>query len=315
MKIFKQTWFSHLISMFVVFLCCVAIYMVSQKIDYNWQWERVVPYIIDVSPEEITSPFDGTVKIENSIIHVVSDDGDDAFVIELYDETSFNDLDLVYAGDVVATVNEWRFGLITKGMMMTIYISFFSLIFAIIIGLVVGILRTTKNVIAMNLTTVYIEIIRGTPLLVQIFIFYFFIGTVLDLDRMTAGIAALSIFSGAYIAEIVRSGIQSIPQGQTEGAKSLGLSYLQTMRLVILPQAIRKTLPPMVGQFINLVKDSSLVSVIAITDLTKAGREVASATFSPFEVWFTIALCYLLLTGILSFALQRFERSFRKTDR
>jgi polar amino acid transport system permease protein len=145
----------------------------------------------------------------------------------------------------------------------------------------------------------YVELIRGTPLLVQIFIVYFFIGTVLNLDRFTAGVAALAVFTGAYVAEIVRAGISSIHKGQMEAGRSLGMTSAQTMRYVILPQAFKRVLPPLAGQFINLIKDSSLVSVISITDLTKAGREVVSSTFSPFEVWFTVALLYLVLTGTL----------------
>ncbi|MFB9888161.1 amino acid ABC transporter permease, partial [Balneatrix alpica] len=174
--------------------------------------------------------------------------------------------------------------------------------------------RIARNPAIRNLSITYIEIIRGTPLLVQIFIFYFFIGTVLELDRFTAGVAALAVFTAAYVAEIVRAGIQSIPPGQMEAARSLGMSYVQAMVYVILPQAFKRTLPPMAGQFINLIKDSSLVSVISITDLTKAGREVVSATFAPFEVWFTVALLYLVLTGGLSWAIQRLEKKLAASD-
>ena len=165
-----------------------------------------------------------------------------------------------------------------------------------------------------KLSITYVELIRGTPLLVQIFIFYFFIGTVLNLSRMTAGIAALAVFAGAYLAEIVRAGIQSIHKGQMEAARSLGMNYFQAMRYVILPQALKRTLPPMAGQFISLIKDSSLVSVIAITDLTKAGREVVTNTFSPFEVWFTVALMYLVLTSTLSYLVQRLEWRLAESD-
>jgi polar amino acid transport system permease protein len=149
---------------------------------------------------------------------------------------------------------------------------------------------------------------------VQIFIVYFFFGTVLKLSAFAAGIVALSVFTAAYIAEIVRSGIQAVPKGQTEAANSLGLSGFQTMIHVILPQALRRTLPPLAGQSINLIKDSSLVSVMALTDLTKAGREVVSSTFSPFEVWFTVALMYLVLTGSLSWLVQGLEKRMARND-
>ena len=126
--------------------------------------------------------------------------------------------------------------------------------------------------------------------------------------------AALSIFTGAYVAEIVRAGIQSVPVGQMEAARSLGMNYVQAMIYVIMPQAIKRTLPPLAGQFINLIKDSSLVSVIAITDLTKAGREVVSGSFAPFEVWFTVAALYLVVTGGLSWIIQLFEKRLSASD-
>ncbi|MFZ5838121.1 MAG: amino acid ABC transporter permease, partial [Pseudomonadota bacterium] len=177
-----------------------------------------------------------------------------------------------------------------------------------------GLMRVAKNQTARNLAVTYVELIRGTPLLVQIFIVYFFIGTVLDFDRFTAGVVALSVFTGAYVAEIVRAGIQAIPTGQMEAARSLGMTYPKAMRYIILPQALKRTLPPLAGQFINLIKDSSLVSVISITDLTKAGREVVSGSFAPFEVWFTVAALYLLVTGTLSWAIQRLEKRLSASD-
>jgi polar amino acid transport system permease protein len=127
-------------------------------------------------------------------------------------------------------------------------------------------------------------------------------------------VAALAVFTGAYVAEIVRAGISSIHKGQMEAGRSLGMTSAQTMRYVILPQAFKRVLPPLAGQFINLIKDSSLVSVISITDLTKAGREVVSSTFSPFEVWFTVALLYLVLTGTLSFLVRRLEVKYARSN-
>ncbi|MEH6451520.1 MAG: amino acid ABC transporter permease, partial [Psychromonas sp.] len=197
---------------------------------------------------------------------------------------------------------------------VTIQISLWSLIFALTIGLSVGLMRISSNLTLKKLAITYIELIRGTPLLVQIFIVYFFFGTVLEIDRFTAGVIALSVFTAAYVAEIIRAGIQAIPKGQMEASRSLGMSYVQAMVQVILPQAFKRTLPPLAGQFINLIKDSSLVSVISITDLTKAGREVVSGSFAPFEVWFTVAALYLILTSSLSWAIQRLEVRLSASD-
>lgn len=207
----------------------------------------------------------------------------------------------------------WRAGPLTWGLLMTLRISVASTIFAIIIGLFTGLARISAIPALRWLAICYIELIRGTPLLVQIFIFYFFIGTVLNLSRFVAGTAALAVFAGAYVAEIVRAGIQSIAVGQMEAARSLGMNYFQAMRHIILPQAFRRILPPLAGQFISLIKDSSLVSVIALTDLTKAAREVVTSTFSTFEVFFTVAGLYLVLTFSLSMLIQYLERRYGVT--
>lgn len=294
----------------------IGIYASSKSIDYTWRWERIPQYLINTDPTDIRSPFDGTVTVEQGGKRLVvePDDGGEPFVVTKFDLLSVDDGDIVFEGDTVAGIEDWRLGPISWGLIVTLKLSVVALIFAMLIGLFTGLARISSNPALRNLAITYIELIRGTPLLVQIFIFYFFIGTVLDLDRFTAGVAALAVFTGAYIAEIVRSGIQSIHPGQMEAARSLGMSYVQAMVNVILPQAFKRTLPPMAGQFISLIKDSSLVSVIAITDLTKAGREVVSSTFAPFEVWFTVALLYLVLTGGLSWAVQRLEKRLAASD-
>ncbi|MCJ8350989.1 amino acid ABC transporter permease [Moritella sp.] len=292
-----------------------SVYSASQKIDYTWQWNRVVPYIIDDSPRETFAEYDGTVSINDSgIITVEFDNGDPALIIDNADDVFVSDGDFVFSGDVISSVNQRSMGVLLQGLLMTIKLSLISLFFAIIIGLVAALMRISTNPLSRNFAFLYVEIIRGTPLLVQIFIVYFFLGTIFDLDRFTAGIAALSVFTGAYIAEIIRSGIQSIPPGQMEAARSLGMSYPKAMTYVILPQAFKRTLPPMAGQLINLVKDSSLVSVISITDLTKAGREVVAGSFATFEVWFAVAALYLVLTSTLSFGVQRIEKRLATSD-
>ena len=220
----------------------------------------------------------------------------------------------LFEGDMIGLVSGWHLGPLTKGLWVTIYLSLLSGILGLILGLITGLCRISNNFTLRGLASVYVELIRGTPLLVQIFIFYFFIGTVLDLSRTVAGVGALGLFAGAYIAEIVRAGIQSIARGQTEAARSLGMTSVQTMRYVILPQAFKRTLPPMAGQFISLVKDSSLVSVIAITDLTKSGREVITSSFATFEVWFTVAAMYLLITSLLSQIVSIMERRLAISD-
>jgi polar amino acid transport system permease protein len=180
--------------------------------------------------------------------------------------------------------------------------------------LLTGLARISKNYTINGLAAVYIEFIRGTPLLVQIFIAYFFVGTVFNLSRNVAGVGALALFAGAYVAEIVRAGIQSISRGQMEAARSLGMTMPQAMLDIILPQALKRILPPLSGQFISLIKDSSLVSVIAITDLTKSGREIITSTFATFEIWLVVAAMYLIITSVLSQLVFYMERRFAVSD-
>lgn len=302
----------------VVFLLGLgfSIYSAADQVDYTWRWERLPQYVVYADTQTVTAPSDGVVKIDGSTVTITpSDQRASATTLKDVDGIIVNNGDTVTSGSTIAVEKSYKAGPLVVGLLTTLYISAFSIVFAILLGIFTGLARISGNPFFKKLAILYIEIIRGTPLLVQIFIFYFFIGTILNLDRMTAGIAALSVFTGAYIAEIVRAGIQSISRGQMEAARSLGMSYPQAMTLVILPQAFKRTLPPMAGQFISLIKDSSLVSVISITDLTKAGREVVASTFSPFEVWFTVAALYLILTSGLSFLVQLLEKKMAAQDR
>jgi polar amino acid transport system permease protein len=291
-----------------------AVYFSGKSINYNWHWDRLWPYVVNTEMQQLRANGDGTAVVKAGQLTIEFDDASQPQIIDHYTTLLVGNGDLVFQGDAVAQLNEWKFGPIAHGLWVTVEISFISLIFAVLLGLVFGLMRVSKNQAARNLSLTYVELIRGTPLLVQIFIVYFFIGTVLDFDRFTAGVVALSVFTGAYVAEIVRAGIQAIPTGQMEAARSLGMTYPKAMRYIILPQALKRTLPPLAGQFINLIKDSSLVSVISITDLTKAGREVVSGSFAPFEVWFTVAALYLLVTGTLSWAIQRLEKRLSASD-
>ncbi len=310
----SSNWSGHLIYLLIMAILVSAVYFAGRSINYNWHWDRLWPYVINTEMQDIRATGAGTAQVNDGHLVIEFDNGATPQVIEKYTTLTVRDGDLIFEGDTVAKLNEWKFGPIATGLWVTIEISFISLVFAIILGLIFGLMRISKSQTAKNLALTYVELIRGTPLLVQIFIVYFFIGTVLDFDRFTAGVVALSVFTGAYVAEIVRAGIQSIAPGQMEAARSLGMTYPKAMIYVILPQALKRTLPPLAGQFINLIKDSSLVSVISITDLTKAGREVVSGSFAPFEVWFTVAALYLLVTGTLSWAIQRLEKRLSASD-
>ena len=191
-------------------------------------------------------------------------------------------------------------GPLVQGLFVTLQISAASLALSLTIGLVTAIFRLAQSPLAALLARFYVEVVRNTPLLIQIFFIYFVLGPLLGLERMPAAILSLSLFEGAYIAEILRSGILSVPRQQVEASYSLGLSTYATYRKVILPQAVRTALPPLASQTISLVKDSALVSTIAIYDLTMQAQAIIAETFLTFEVWLTVAALYLLLTISLS---------------
>ena len=194
------------------------------------------------------------------------------------------------------------------GWWTTVWISLASLGLSTVIGLVAAIGQRSGFLFWRYLSKMYVELIRGTPLLVQILIFWYVVGNAIHLEsRYLAGVLSLSVFSGAYITEIIRAGIESIGKSQLESARAIGLTRAQTYRYVVLPQALRQTLPPLAGQFVSLIKDSSLLSVIAISEFTLNAQETASVTYSNFECYIPLALGYLLLTLPISMATRWLE--------
>lgn len=204
-----------------------------------------------------------------------------------------------------------RPGLILRGLWVTIYISFASIVFGTIGGIVVGLLLLGRERVAACAARFFVDIFRNTPVLVQLYVVYFIVGTALDLRPETAGIATLSLFCSAYVAEIFRGTIAEFEKGQIDAAKSMGLRPREIAFHVIAPQALRRMLPPLVGQFVSLVKDSSLVSVIAVTELTKSALNVVAVSFRSFETWFIIALMYFALNYLLSSYGRYLERRLR----
>ncbi len=201
-------------------------------------------------------------------------------------------------------------GPLVQGLGVTLEITGLSLVLATGIALVTALLRLSDSWVGRWLARVYLELIRNTPLLVQLFFLYFVMAPIFDIGRTATAVLALSLFEGAYASEIFRAGIQSIGRGQWEAAHSLGLSRAQTYRWIILPQALRRILPPLTSQAVSLVKDSALVSTIAVYDLTMEGRTIIAETFLTFEIWFVVAAIYLGLTLTLSTLAHALERRY-----
>ncbi len=202
-------------------------------------------------------------------------------------------------------------GPLLKGLGVTLQITALSLVLCMAVGLATALLRLSNSWAGRALARCYLETIRNTPLLIQIFFVYFVLAPLTGLSGFGSAVLALSLFEGAYASEIIRAGIVSIPRGQWEAAASLGLTGWQAYRTVILPQALRRVLPPLAGQAVSLVKDSALVSTIAVYDLALRGQLIVADTFQTFEVWFTVAGVYLALTLTLSLAAGRLERRLK----
>ncbi len=199
--------------------------------------------------------------------------------------------------------------LFMEGFFATIFLSVIAFIFAMIVGIVVCFSLISKKSSLQRIARIYIDIIRSTPLLVQIYFLYFGLPRLgVILPEYVVGITALAINSGAYIAEILRAGINSVPQGQVEAARATGMRYILIMRLIILPQAIKITIPPLLGQSIVLVKDSALLSLISVMELTRAGQLLASDRFMPAEAYISTAVGYLILYYCLKAIAKVYER-------
>jgi len=241
-----------------------------------------------------------------------------------------------------AEIKNWVPNILLQGFFTTIRLSIWATIFATLIGVAMGLFRVSRSLFRRLIGGTYVGLIRNLPPLIIIFIFYFFVGDqILPLlgveefirnssegtqavfavffappSLFTAFLSALitlSLFEGAYITEIVRAGIQSIEKGQWEASAALGFSRWQQMRYVVLPQAVQRILPALAGQFISTIKDSAIVSVISIQELTFQGMELMASTYLTFEIWITITIMYLMLTLSCSLAVERLEIYMRKS--
>ncbi len=276
----------------VVVFISYAIYRVNDVLVYHWEWSRVFGFVVR------------------------------------YDEAT----------------NSWAPNLILQGLATTLRLAVWATLFATVVGVIMGYWRTSKNLALRIISRCYVELIRNIPPIVFIFIFYFFISsqifTAIGLENIStenpsianpifsflfgepellsnflAGVICLSLFEGAYITEIVRAGIQSIPKGQWEAGRAIGLSNFNILRDVIIPQAVRKTLPPLAGQFITLIKDSSFVSLISIQELTFFSNEVAATTTRVFETWILAGSMYFVLCYSFVILFSYLEKRARRSHR
>lgn len=202
---------------------------------------------------------------------------------------------------------ELIWGPLGRGLLVTLELTGWSILITLAIGLAAALLRLSDSFSGRLLAKAYLEAVRSTPLLIQIYLFYFVLGPILGLDRFWVGVLALSVFEGAFAGEVIRAGILSVRRGQWEAGASLGLTRVELYRSVILPQAVPLMLPPLTGIVISLIRNSAIVSVIAVFDLTTEARNIIAETFLSFEIWITVAAIYLAFTVTLSALATRLE--------
>lgn len=264
-----------------------------------------------------------TQKYSQKEIHI----GDGAAIPRRKDAGLFNAWWLTFFGAVGTIIYlcvaepdpYWRIlQFLPDGVLVTFQVTILSILFSLVLGLVTGLGRLSRNRLVNLTASTYVEIIRGIPLLVQLFYIYYALGRIQifqNLPPLAAAVVAMGICYGAYMGEVFRAGIESIDKGQAEAARSLGFSRAQTMLLVVLPQAWRTILPPVGNEFIALLKDSSLVSILAVSDLLRRGREFAGESFLYFEAYTMVALVYLVITLFLSKAVSKMEQRLNYYER
>lgn len=215
---------------------------------------------------------------------------------------------------------------ISDGILVSLQVTVTSFLLVMVLGLIAALGRLSRNPVLSTIASVYVEVVRGIPLLVQIFAWYFAFPSIIQgvgdrfnipafseylANPVGMAILGITVCYGAYMSEIYRAGIQSIPKGQMEAARSLGMSHFQAMRHIIIPQAVRVILPPVGNEFVSMLKDSSLVSAVAVSDITRRGREFISQNFIPIEGWSMVALLYLMMTLFASRVVSAIERKTR----
>ncbi len=307
----------------LVVLVFGSVYYATVTVDYQWRWFKIPKYFMYQETISVFAEDDGeieTIKENKDQVDIIIEESG-ALKTYTVPKGSFDwdEGDMTSPGDLIAKYKGgWRPGLLAIGVWVTLKISIIATVLGILLGIIGGVARVSNTPVLKWSAITYVEIIRGSPLLVQIMIFYFVLGTTINkilmmnglpkVDPEWYGIAALAIFTGAYVVEIVRAGIESIHPGQVEAARSSGMNAFQSMFHIILPQALKTILPPLAGQFINLIKDSSLLGMISIRELTKATREGITTSLQTFELWFLCAILYLIMTFTLSMFVQWLER-------
>ena len=299
----------------------------TTQVEYVWQWERIPHYFWISEERSINSEFRGEIASLEAGRIIIRDDTGEAreVVLPAGAKTMLDQGAAVYYGDSLARCHYSAPGILLQGLWLTLEVCVLAIIIGIAVGILAGLCRVSENPALRWWAVLYVELIRGTPLLVQIFIWYFVVGVLVDqllvqaglpsIPALCYGVIALAVFTGAYVAEIVRAGIGAVDAGQMEAARSLGMSYWQGMSLVVMPQAVRNILPALGNEFVVVIKESSLVSAIGLHELMFNARTVLSITYNAWAAYIGAALFYLMMTFSVSRLVALFERRLKAGDR
>lgn len=283
----------------------LIVYLGSLKVNYPWRWQHLPDYFLQHHAARVEAPSACeivaiTPSAEDFEITLSSPTMPNTHVIVDTIEPTVSVGSLLEPGDLIGTSLTWSVGPLLTGFFNTLWISSLAIALGLLLGILLAIIRDLNIAWTNVLLNAIIGIVRGTPLLVQLFIAYFIIGSLFNINNMAAGLFSLTLFAACFYAEIVRGALAALPVGQREAAFVLGFSRRQSYRYIILPQALRNSIPALVGQSISILKDSSLLSVIAVSDLTKSAREVIAVSFATFEIWTVVAVLYLLSTWAIT---------------
>lgn len=211
-------------------------------------------------------------------------------------------------------IHENRYMLLLNGLLVTLQVTFFAIIIGTVLGIVLALMKMSKSKVLSSISNFYITVIRGTPMVTQLLIIYFVVFAAMNVSKLFVAIIAFGLNSSAYVAEIIRAGIQAVDRGQTEAGRSLGLSSRQTLFLIVMPQAVKNIFPAYVNEFIVLIKETAIVGYIALEDLTKAGDIIRSRTYEAFIPLLSVAFIYLIITSVLAKLCDIVERRLNRHD-
>lgn len=296
----QDSWQKQLV--FTLGLLAVVVLVIALFPEPLERWQAILPYLVDTNSQPVLAPVEGKVDMTLDTLRLISEASGE--VLADWPRTHFEQILVeqgayVLSGNALGFHDTWAFGALSQGLGLTLLITGVAFACAVLLGGIVGCMLVSSTFITRGVASAFVAFVYGIPLLIHIFLIYYVLSEIFLFDRLVSALVALSIYNAAYIAEMVRKALLALPAGQMVAAKSLGVKSWQAIYYIFLPQVAWRLLLPLMDQLMRLFKHSSLVSVIAIMDLTKSGQDVINVTLYPLEVWVTVALLYLLVSRLM----------------